>query len=256
MKILIGTPAYNGNVCTTYMSSVLDLVRHDLPVVVDNYQDSLITRARNSIVARFLADESFTHLFFIDADIGFTVEQFCHLVDSPHLITAGAYPFKMDFIDGPVSHEQEMRKYVVNIVGEDLTIPPDGLIEVLDAATGFLCIKREAFDVLRNFYPELAYKNDVLGGPQENMWLFFDTMIENGRYLSEDYAFCRRWQNTGGKIWLDFNSKLTHTGPKTFNGDLQLWNAKLLEKQPSEKPIETFLNKVRCNRTRKKKRQS
>lgn len=237
MKILIGTPAYNGNVCTTYMSSVLDLVRHGLPVVVDNYQDSLVTRARNSIVARFLADESFTHLFFIDADIGFTVDQFCRLVDSPHLVTAGAYPFKVDFVNGVVEHEQDMRKYVVNIAGEARTVPADGLVEVLDAATGFMCIKRKAFDILRDFYPELAYTNDVENGQRDHMWLFFDTMVESGRYLSEDYAFCRRWQGTGGRVWLDFTSRLTHTGPKTFNGDLQLWNARLLERQLSETPV-------------------
>ena len=34
-------------------------------------QESLVTRARNTLVANFLDNDSFTHLLFIDADIGF-----------------------------------------------------------------------------------------------------------------------------------------------------------------------------------------
>jgi hypothetical protein len=241
MRILIGTPAFGGQVCTTYLQSVLALAQHDLPIVIDNYNDSLITRGRNSIVANFLNDPTYTHLFFIDADVGFSVEQFCRLVDSPHLITAAAYPFKTLLWQGePVRSEVELHRYVVNIVGEDLSIPSDKLVKVYDAATGFMCIKRQAFDALREAYPELAYDNDVLGGPKENMYLFFDTMLENRRYLSEDYAFCRRWQKIGGEIWLDFDSKLTHTGPMTFRGDLQLWNAHQLLKQPAQEPVRAY----------------
>ena len=35
---------------------------------------------------------------------------------------------------------------------------------------------------------------------------------DNGRYLSEDYAFCRRWQSVGGKVFIDARSRLTHQG--------------------------------------------
>jgi hypothetical protein len=40
------------------------------------------------------------------------------------------------------------------------------------------------------------------------------------RYLSEDYAFCRRWQKLGGEIWLDPLVKLDHIGHYTFNGNI------------------------------------
>jgi hypothetical protein len=50
---------------------------------------------------------------------------------------------------------------------------------------------------------------------------FFDTMVdETGRYLSEDYAFCRRWQAIGGKIHADMNSCLTHHGQYLYQGNL------------------------------------
>ena len=45
-------------------------------------------------------------------------------------------------------------------------------------------------------------------------------IAEDGTYLSEDFAFCKRWTDMGGEIWADLNSKLTHVGPMTFHGDL------------------------------------
>ena len=47
----------------------------------------------------------------------------------------------------------------------------------------------------------------------------------NGAYVSEDYAFCRRWRNLGGEIWLDLDSRLTHTGPQNFAGDFSTRSA-------------------------------
>jgi hypothetical protein len=53
-------------------------------------------------------------------------------------------------------------------------------------------------------------------------WLFFDCMVDpdSGRYLSEDYAFCRRWIDIGGKVWVDLQCKLLHLGQHNFRGDL------------------------------------
>ena len=42
----------------------------------------------------------------------------------------------------------------------------------------------------------------------------------DGTYLSEDFAFCKRWTDMGGEIWADLRSKLQHVGPMAFNGDL------------------------------------
>ena len=51
--------------------------------------------------------------------------------------------------------------------------------------------------------------------PQAHLyWRFFDGMIDpdSGRYLSEDYAFCRGWHDEGGEAWVDLNCKLIHLG--------------------------------------------
>ena len=74
-------------------------------------------------------------------------------------------------------------------------------------------------------YPETKYRN-VHGFPtdqntNDNFYALFDCIIDpqSGHYLSEDYAFCRRWRKLGGEIWIDLRSKLTHVGPYAFKGD-------------------------------------
>ena len=51
----------------------------------------------------------------------------------------------------------------------------------------------------------------------------FDCMIDptTKRYLSEDYAFCRRWQQIGGKIYADLATTLGHVGNLPFSGCLK-----------------------------------
>ena len=53
-------------------------------------------------------------------------------------------------------------------------------------------------------------------------YALFECMIDpdTGEYLSEDFAFCRRWTDLGGEIWLDLESKLIHVGQYGFVGGI------------------------------------
>jgi hypothetical protein len=100
----------------------------------------------------------------------------------------------------------------------------DGLVKLKDAATGFMLIKREVIEKMIASYPDLYFNNDLSMDPEFAKWtyLFFDCMHEpeTKRYLSEDYAFCRRWQALGGEVWLDPIVNLDHIGHFTFNGSV------------------------------------
>ena len=64
------------------------------------------------------------------------------------------------------------------------------------------------------------YAGDPLAASPHRFALF-DCLIDpaTGVYLSEDFAFCRRWTDLGGEIWIDVESRLTHVGPHAFVGD-------------------------------------
>jgi hypothetical protein len=199
--------------------------------------ESLITRGRNQIVGYFLKNPQYTHLFWIDSDIAFIPDAAIRLLLSDLDVVAGIYPIKsMNWPQHGVPHgttreefERRYTDYPFNPIGQwgdNLSphVTPDGFVEVSEAPTGFMCIKRPVFDKLMAHYPSLNYVPD---GPPNNpeahlYWLFFDCMVDpdSGRYLSEDYAFCRRWRDAGGKVYADLDSKLHHLGQHMFAGDL------------------------------------
>ena len=64
---------------------------------------------------------------------------------------------------------------------------------------------------------DLPYTGD---GSQriEQYVAIFDCMIDpkSRRYLSEDYALCRRLQQVGEKVWLDARTTLSHEGAADY----------------------------------------
>ena len=158
-----------------------------------------------------------THLFFIDSDIEFDAESILRALAFDKDIMAGAYPKKAL----PIQYAMNF-KFIDQEKGQIRV--ENGAVEVLDASTGFFCIKRNVFDKIRQHYPELHYKNDsnIDEKYAPYCYSFFDTIQdpEDNRYLSEDYTFCRRLQKIGGEIWIDLSTKLNHVGSYTFEGDV------------------------------------
>ena len=116
--------------------------------------------------------------------------------------------------------------YVVDFADPRNPTVVGNFVKVKQIGTGFLMIRRSAFERMAAHYRELRYNSQHVGANRElgsaNSYGFFDCMIEpeTGAYLSEDYTFCRRWTDLGGEIWADGSSRLTHVGPVPFEGDL------------------------------------
>jgi hypothetical protein len=241
MKVMFATPAYISAVSMNYVTSIFDLTWHcarfGLDCILHMHAESLITRARNKIVMKFLSDETLTHLFWIDSDIVFTPQSVCRLLLADRDIAAGVYPMKTfnwpaeglpakmtreewrarftDFPFNPVGHGKERVSHYADV---------DGFVEVAEAPTGFMCIKRDVFYKMMARYPHLRYTPDgPPNNPQAHLhWRFFDCMTDpdDGRYLSEDFAFCRLWRDMGGKVWVDLDCKLGHLGQYLYQGNL------------------------------------
>ena len=240
IRPFVATPSHSGSMASLYVRSLLGLVdlawTHGFSMQTRFLDgDSLITRARNRLVAEFMADTRWTHLFWIDADIGFQPDAALRLLLSGRDVVAGIYPHKTDgwpeaglpapLPAGSTRQDFEARhaRFAANALGTTMVVDADGFIEMRDAPTGFMLIARSVFERMAAAYPELRYTPDRDADPAERgraHYRFFDVLAEpgNGPYLAEDFAFCRRWQSLGGKVFIDAHSNLAHQGLRTYTG--------------------------------------
>ncbi len=257
VRVFIATPAYGGLVTTDYMHSLMAMREHldTLGAVSRIYtiaSESLVTRARNACVARFMAatvdGQPFTHLAFIDADLGFPPWALERLLRLGEPLAAAAYPLKhIDFQrlaelasagDLP-GDPDELRQRATGypLVLELPTRTRDDFIAVLSVGTGFMCIARSAIEQLLAAHGTATrYENDIPGYTLPGQGydldpgaLRFHDLFAAGvdpdtrSYLSEDYAFCKRWRALGGTVWVDLRARLTHVGAHRHEGDVATW---------------------------------
>jgi GT2 family glycosyltransferase len=232
--LFLATPCYGGLLTHGYLHSVLTLVRQAAAggpkVTVETLAgDSLIPRARNTLVAKFLAEPSATHLLFVDADISFTPAHVARLLALGEDVAACVYPLKhLDWDDAAVARARAgelISTAPLRYVGKPAD-PPErrGAFLAADyAGTGLMLISRRAIQRLTQAHPELRYTaaHATLDTPSDLLFALFDTAIDpvTRHYLSEDYAFCARWRALGGKIWIDTEAILTHSGTHDFTGN-------------------------------------
>lgn len=248
--IFIATPCYGGQLGEPYFRSMMRFAilcnKYDIKYTISTLaNESLITRGRNTLTSFFMENSEATHLFFIDADIEFNPEDILRMVAYDKPIVVGAYPKKAinwgsimeatrnDPSETPDTIEGHSSNYVVNfdfVLDKDGARTPqvqivDNLVKLKDAGTGFMCIKKEVVQQMFDWYPETKYVNDINVDMKFEpfMYALFDCIIdpESRRYLSEDYTFCRRWQEKGGEVWLDPRTALNHVGHYTFRGNIR-----------------------------------
>jgi hypothetical protein len=238
VNLVVATPCFGGQVSALYTASLLKLQARARAYrglrlkVLFKDGDALITRARASLISQFLDDCAATHLLFIDADIGFAPEQVLRLIECGADMCAAIYPIKRIDWDqvrtsiesGRANPAAAALKYVFEVDDPHAVIEKGGFVKVRYAGTGFLMIRRRALEQMCARYPHLKYKRDHsldAATASNNRFALFECMIaEDGTYLSEDFAFCKRWTDMGGEIWTDLDSRLDHIGPMTFSGDL------------------------------------
>jgi hypothetical protein len=241
IHLVVATPCFGGQVSSIYASSIFQLQRAvhsksniDLKVLLRD-GDALITRARANLMTLFLDDPTATHFLFVDADIGFTPDQVFRLIESGADMVAGVYPIKrVDWSKVRRVIENKLPKlasaaldYVMEISDPDHVAVVNGFTRVRYAGTGFLMIRRHVFEKMCEHpaYASLQFFRehslDALAG-SPNRFALFESMIDpaTATYLSEDFAFCKRWSDIGGEIWADLESRLDHVGPSVFHGDI------------------------------------
>ena len=252
-KIYILTPCYGSLCFVNYVKCVMataDMFRslgigYSLEFCRN---DSLVSRARNNLVAKAMNDPEMTHIIFIDADITWNTTDILKLIICNKALCGGVYPLKhyywerltanpeknfikevlerkkkSDFhahISDELMIQHNLLRYNINYNNNVLSIE-NNLAKVRHLATGFMMIKRSTIEKMSQSFPSTKYTDDVgfLQGKENDFaYALFDCGVEDNHYYSEDWLFCHRWTKMGGSIWLDVTINLVHTGNEDFTG--------------------------------------
>lgn len=251
-KLYILTPCFGGVCYVNYIRSMLSTLElfqmYRFPIQFEFCKnDSLVTRARNNLIARAMTDPATTHLMFIDNDIMWNPIDLFKMILADRGVLGGIYPLKkynwskltenggmistvqnrynnssalQSYMDMDSMIQSNLLSYNVNYLNTHLNIE-NNLAKVRHVATGFMMLKRSTLDVMFRVHSATKYTDDVgFLTPAENEFAYalFDCGVRDGHYFSEDWMFCERWTETGGEVWADVSIGLTHTGTEDYRG--------------------------------------
>lgn len=218
-ELFIAAPAYRGEVKSDWviavMREILYLKEAKVDVSLNFKSDSLINRARNRLLSDFLASSA-THCLFWDTDnfptkVGWAGE----LMASKHDLVGGAVVLK----DG----KGDKFNVRFGATGEFQLEVVNGCIPMTVVGTGFLMVTREAVMKMCLALHHTAYYRagrwmDKPGRPE---WALFADVVRNRDHLSEDYEFCERWRDLGGKVYLHPDIDFVHIGEQPYEGSFR-----------------------------------
>lgn len=211
MRLFIAIPGYTGATVPEFDKSLRETIKI-LPLEIEfGGIDALVgccylPVARNKLCRKFIESDCDTMLF-LDADISWNPKQLVEMLKVDEDIVAGLYRYKVDREEYPVllsCDEDNGKRPIVE----------NGLIMAYGVPTGCLKIKRSVFERLIAHYGEdleIDEFNDKLED-EFCYWNFFDCEKIGRRWIGEDYNFCRKWTEIGGKIWVYPDITIGHHG--------------------------------------------
>ncbi len=223
MKVCFASPVFDSNVPIQYFHSMMDtlphLMRNKIGFSVINETKNFISQARNRS-AHYAINNGFDKLLFIDADISWKGIDVMALLNSPHKIIGGSYPFKTF----PIKlNFQPLPEQVAEYEADPSAFfekhaDKNGEIEVLKIPTGFLMIDVSVFKDIEPFAKTYTPGRDpILGEMQaETMW-FPMGINEKGVLDTEDWGFCDLAQKAGHKIYLQTLALVDHVGKHVYS---------------------------------------
>lgn len=151
----------------------------------------------------------FSHLLFVDADMGFEPELIRDMIrfDKPLM--------------GVLYAKRKMPASIVGTVpeGHSAADVVHGFIKATGLGCGVMMISREVIKTMLEKMPHLSDEiPSSLAEATPDLKLTriircFDKIRDGNMRLSEDMAFCHRWQQCGGEVWANVNHKISHVGP-------------------------------------------
>jgi len=252
INLMILTPCYGSQCYVNYVMCLMNTMnlfaKLGLNLKIEFCKnDSLVSRARNNLIAKAMHDKETTHMLFIDADITWNPVDVLKLILADKHIVGGVYPIKnyewhkltepgknvvQDWVNTKRSSQlnasitdqdfiqHKMMRYNLNYISNTLEIA-NNLTKVRHLATGFMMIRRDTIEKMARAFPSTKYTDDVgflKSDENEYAYALFDCGVEEGHYCSEDWLFCSRWSKMGGETWVDVTINLNHSGVEDYKG--------------------------------------
>jgi hypothetical protein len=258
MRLLVATPVHS-EVSMHYAESLLTLqgTGHSLGLVIDFLllKSSLVTQGRNLCVSNFLNKKEYTHMLFIDSDISFDPSSVFKLLRCNKDVISIPYPMKTinwNKVHGRIQEQKDINindlsrsgfMFPIKVEDQQSITVSKGIMEVTHAPTGFMLIKKEAILKMVEKYPHLKIKQPtIINGETkdtENLWNFFDTWFEQetNKYYGEDFAFCQKFRDIGGKCYCYVDDFITHVGEYSYEGKFidELINTRKIDESDKNK---------------------
>jgi hypothetical protein len=207
-RILACSPTYTGQVCVPFLQSYIASAFHlavngvQMELMVANHF-TLVQFARNYLMAKFLEDGTYTHLLWLDSDLGWDPTAILRMLGRNKEVIGGVYPLKTKaptypyvYDDGPVT---------------------DGVQRAERIPTGFMMCTLGAIQRVADSVPkiQMEYQGQKVIAPNA-----FDLVQEGREYWGEDFVFCKRLRNLGIDIWVEMDIDFQHIGLTAFTGNL------------------------------------
>jgi hypothetical protein len=226
-KIVIGTPIFNHTVHIDHHLAMHGFAKDPSYELLDSRLFALVDLVRaRSRIARIARELDCTHLWFVDADISFDPRLAKKLIDADKDIVCAAYPQKKINWDGAIKAikdgmRPEIGAYEFPVKFKKDAVPENDLVEIEGAGTGMMMISRRCLDAMTERYADLLFTDVVNGKGTPTVALFMQMLTKEEGYpllLGEDYSFCRRWRDMGGKIYLYIgeHAPVTHHGEHAY----------------------------------------
>jgi len=215
-KVFVFVPAFGRQITTTTFETTHELMSalaaKGIQAHIGSFSWPDIEEVRNVVLSYWYdAMPDFTHLLFIDADMGFPAQMVLDMLTFGEPMVGAIYRKKCAEIEWVASGGLESPDF------------RNGFIEVRGLGMGCFLIRRDAIaPMIEKFpdkiYPYIAVPDFRWEGPQRTLAFFDQMRVPEGK-VSEDISFCRRYREAGGKVWATTAYTTVHEGPFPFVGN-------------------------------------
>ncbi len=141
------------------------------------------------------------------------VEQFKKIGEKAIIHIKNSLQPVLAFVDPELVHAPKQKRKLV-----DDKVKLKDLKEDRRVIEGIQDIFGTVFEQMVKAYPQLAYKADESKRDEHDFWSVGVYQFKDGtsRYLSEDWFFCQRWLDLGGKIYGDTKVVVKHVGQAVY----------------------------------------